>query len=72
LSPASSVSYELVTANGITEVLERRRDGDIVHLNDDPTVRQQLEVLAGRKMALESPVRIRLAATDKGNLEEKP
>jgi hypothetical protein len=35
--------YELVTINGIAEVIEHRRMEPIFSVNDDPVIRQELE-----------------------------
>jgi hypothetical protein len=35
-------SYEIVTANGITEIIEHRRPEPIFYITDDPAVRAEL------------------------------
>ena len=38
--------YILIVINGVTEIMEHRRPGDILNLTDDPGIREEL--LAGR------------------------
>jgi hypothetical protein len=37
--------YVLIVINGVTEIMEHRRPGDIIYVTDDPAVRNEL--LAG-------------------------
>jgi len=37
-------TYEVLTANGITEVIEHRRMEPVFYINDDPAVRRKLGV----------------------------
>jgi len=37
--------YEVLTANGISEVVEHRRMEPIFYINDDPEVRRKLGVM---------------------------
>lgn len=40
--PPGYPSYEVVTVNGITEIIEHRRMEPIFYINDDPAVRAEL------------------------------
>jgi hypothetical protein len=42
--PIPYPSYELLTANGITEVIEHRRMEPIFYITDDPAVKRKLGV----------------------------
>ncbi len=42
--PPGYPSYEIVTANGITEIIEHRKMEPIFYITDDPTVREELGV----------------------------
>jgi hypothetical protein len=35
-------AYDLIEANGITEVIERKKMEPVFYINDDPSVRQKL------------------------------
>jgi hypothetical protein len=34
--------YEVITANGVTEIIEHRKPEPIFYVNDDPAVREEL------------------------------
>jgi hypothetical protein len=34
--------YEVVSAEGITEIIEHRRAGPVFHISDDPAVREMV------------------------------
>jgi hypothetical protein len=34
--------YELIVINGVTEIMEHRRPGDIIYVTDDPVIREEL------------------------------
>jgi len=40
--PIPYPSYEIITVNGVTEIIEHRRMEPIFYISDDPQVRQQL------------------------------
>jgi hypothetical protein len=40
--PSNYPSYELVAANGTSEVIEHRQAGPVFYFNDDPAVKQKL------------------------------
>jgi hypothetical protein len=42
----SNPSYVVITANGITEVIEHKHPGDVFSINDDPAVRAKLGLRA--------------------------
>ncbi|PYR13451.1 MAG: hypothetical protein DMF99_01305 [Acidobacteria bacterium] len=42
--PIPYPSYEVLTANGITEVIEHRRMEPVFYISDDPEVRRKLRV----------------------------
>ncbi|HYL59690.1 MAG TPA: hypothetical protein VEU51_12545 [Candidatus Acidoferrales bacterium] len=42
-------SYVVVDADGITEVIEHKHDGDVFYINDDPVVRAKLGLVASPK-----------------------
>jgi hypothetical protein len=41
--PVPYPQYEVLTSNGITEIVEHRRQEPVFYLSDDPAVRGQLE-----------------------------
>ena len=41
---ASPFSYEVITAEGLTDVIEHRIKGPVFHIPDDPNIFQQLNV----------------------------
>jgi hypothetical protein len=43
-SPPGYPTYEIVTANGITEIIEHRKMEPIFYITDDPAVREELGV----------------------------
>jgi hypothetical protein len=43
-SPPGYPSYEVITVNGMTEIIEHRRMEPIFYLSDDPAVRKELGV----------------------------
>ena len=42
--PIPYPSYEIISVNGLTEIIEHRRMEPIFYLTDDPHVKQQLGV----------------------------
>jgi hypothetical protein len=42
-------SYVVVDADGITEVIEHKHDGNVFYINDDPAVRAKLGLVASPK-----------------------
>ena len=42
--PLPYPSYEVITANGITEVIEHRQMEPVFYISDDPRVKEQLGV----------------------------
>jgi hypothetical protein len=46
LGPAPYPSYEVITYNGITEVIEQKRPEALFYISDDPIVKEKLGVIA--------------------------
>jgi hypothetical protein len=42
--PPGSPSYEVITVNGVTEIIEHRKPEPIFYITDDPAVRKELGV----------------------------
>ena len=43
--PSGYPSYEVITVNGITEVIEHRKGEPIFYINEDPKILEEFEVL---------------------------